>query len=1558
MSDMLTQALEGGGFSRENIGAVLREWILKDFLQDRYATLAQAGHRPDERVPLAKVFIDLRVAEREFAEVVTLDEATERQETFPFAAAVLSEEFPPCDAGRTKAGSRNTHLLVGGPGQGKSTVGQFVAQLHRLGLLDAHRDALRKEDVVELDELRAQCTERGFAVPTRALFPVRVELRVFAAWLAEQQTTNADLVAYIAHDVQHLTGLFLDPTDLARVLKRVPLLLVLDGLDEVPPEGSRDAVAHVVWEFLSRERDRGDVVIAATRPQGYGRKFEGFRIWHLAPLSAKTALDYARRLSEVWFQGRERDRIKTLERIERALREDTTARLMRNPLQVTIMTLLVNRSGNVPRSRWELFERYYTTLYEREKERGTYASSLLEEHSDVIDAVHEHVGLLLQTEGESVERAAAFLARERLLAIIVRDLDERGYAGRSRSLAEEILRATAERLVLLAESRPGWYSFDVRSLQEFMAARQLTRGESAVVFERLRTVGRPLYWRNVVLFAVGRFFVGNVPQAMRYQMSVGLCERLAEDHAHEADWGSYPGARLALDLLSDGAVAKDLRCLRMLVLKTLSLLAAESEWITEEPIGRTIARYWEHLEEDEKAEVVGALRKVLETSPGRETWNAAWSCVIVLASMTANEEVRRLLDEAWRRTPVAWRQWHLRALLGRAASSARWLVERLEEEADQYSPSLFEDHSLKQASAGPRVSRARKFVEEGARSGGLPLREVLGEGQPIGSVNPGRPVRGGVQGAEAPFKTGAWSVFGAVEPFLLRPSSETLAAVLRSVADIVVDPSVIRSNMLPWPLAASLRFATTADSRRALADRTESGALGDIETWEEMEQTWIRDGFILDDLFYEPGEGLPFDPKPGVRGLPGTFEVWPGYGWSDAMVLEGLLLKARSYRAEVRRRVAAFVAWACDRAVATELSSLSSEALEVLLANAPTEMLPLSLLAKPERFSTEEIDRLDVALRARGTWWGWGRIYDERAGFVKDWVALWCLKPTRVGVLRMLSNLIGEQGLEGLKGTLDYAALHDSGERGSALVLQAALGELDAVPIDRLAEELVRASGNTGELSVFSFTFRWGGSERHLATLVDECWRRREEFPQSWRVHFQHWKVARLQQQKSTLGTPARWAALELPSPGPEIRGAVQEARPWMDVIALSAVEIHQLRAFESIVIPASPPRADGQWLVLLGENGVGKTTVLRAIAMALCPPDTATELARQTPAPHRRDRASRGTVSVTLNGLRFGAIVNGDPRNETVRPDEFTRDFPDDARPWVVGYGCRRGSALGGAKRQVAFGANEQLDSLFDGDRGLIHAETWLAQQKLAAELDKTGAAVQRYASIQKVLCETLQLEAIEVEADARVRVRSKVVGDVLFSGLSDGYVTTAGWTIDLIARWVDRCVTLKEKYGERFDARDVLGANFNLHMTGVVLLDEVDLLLHPRWQMRLVRSLKRSFPKLTFVATTHSPLVLVGLKREEIVVLERGADGNPVARPATSSPALKTGSELLESFFGVREAHPSSLGRDMQRYLFLANNPYRSDTEDVEARQLLGRLRAEEVDPGFEPVERETIA
>lgn len=139
---------------------------------------------------------------------------------------------------------------------------------------------------------------------------------------------------------------------------------------------------------------------------------------------------------------------------------------------------------------------------------------------------------------------------------------------------------------------------------------------------------------------------------------------------------------------------------------------------------------------------------------------------------------------------------------------------------------------------------------------------------------------------------------------------------------------------------------------------------------------------------------------------------------------------------------------------------------------------------------------------------------------------------------------------------------------------------------------------------------------------------------------------------------------------------------------------------------------------------------------------------------------------------------------------------------------------------------------------------------------------------------------------------------------------------------------------------------------LRGLVLVDGLDLAIHPKLQPLLIPRLRRLFPKLQFVVTVTAPFTLSSLNADEIVQLTIDEHGDVVQAPQGPPPALMTATSLLESYFGACEMYPNELGEVMSRYGYLIGDPGRSPKEDAELGKLQSILAERGVDPGWEPV------
>jgi predicted ATP-binding protein involved in virulence len=123
-------------------------------------------------------------------------------------------------------------------------------------------------------------------------------------------------------------------------------------------------------------------------------------------------------------------------------------------------------------------------------------------------------------------------------------------------------------------------------------------------------------------------------------------------------------------------------------------------------------------------------------------------------------------------------------------------------------------------------------------------------------------------------------------------------------------------------------------------------------------------------------------------------------------------------------------------------------------------------------------------------------------------------------------------------------------------------------------------------------------------------------------------------------------------------------------------------------------------------------------------------------------------------------------------------------------------------------------------------------------------------------------------------------------------------------------------------------LGEKALLETPGVVLIDELDLHLHPKWQRRVIKDLKKTFPRVQFIATTHSPQLIGEALPEEIRILENGGVFKPERSFGLDS------SEILEEVM-------KSNRRDIEVDGLLKRLSELIDQEDMDrAREVLSQV------------------
>ncbi|HEX8456912.1 MAG TPA: AAA family ATPase [Pyrinomonadaceae bacterium] len=233
-------------------------------------------------------------------------------------------------------------------------------------------------------------------------------------------------------------------------------------------------------------------------------------------------------------------------------------------------------------------------------------------------------------------------------------------------------------------------------------------------------------------------------------------------------------------------------------------------------------------------------------------------------------------------------------------------------------------------------------------------------------------------------------------------------------------------------------------------------------------------------------------------------------------------------------------------------------------------------------------------------------------------------------------------------------------------------------------------------------------------------------------------------------------------------------------------------------------------------------------------------------------------------------------------------------------GYGATR--RMGEATLSEGI-SDDPFASLFSDRVELLNAEEWLLQADYAAHAGSNAAtrkrAEKRRDEIKDILINLLPdvddikfTQITEKQTKPGVEVKTPY-GWVSIKDLSLGYKTLIAWMVDLASRMFERYPDSKNPLAE----------------PAVVLVDEIDLHLHPKWQRTLMSYLSERFPNTQFIATAHSPLVVQAASDANVVLLRREGDHVVIDNNVKDIHGWRVDQILTSDLFGLESARPPQL-------------------------------------------------
>lgn len=339
----------------------------------------------------------------------------------------------------------------------------------------------------------------------------------------------------------------------------------------------------------------------------------------------------------------------------------------------------------------------------------------------------------------------------------------------------------------------------------------------------------------------------------------------------------------------------------------------------------------------------------------------------------------------------------------------------------------------------------------------------------------------------------------------------------------------------------------------------------------------------------------------------------------------------------------------------------------------------------------------------------------------------------------------------------------------------------------------------------------------------------------------------------------------------------------------IDTIRLENIRGFRELKF--SFDRGQGQyagWTVLTGDNGSGKSTVLKAMALLLVGASTRFRLESRLNS-YRSQGPKNGIVELHSTNTGTTTIttltIHTDGCTEVKREPIFSeRTLEAPAVKFSCGYGpFRRVSGhTESASELMSAQQSRCFATLFSESASLAESANWLRELKYKSLENRPKEKKSLELVLEVIQDEFLpnQITVDRVDSDG-LWLKDRQGNLLSWADMSDGYRAALALLTDILRHMINAYSP------DDLTGRDDEGRLF-LKPAGVVLIDEIDAHLHPEWQREIGFWLKRHFPNIQFIVTSHSPLICQAADPNGLFVLPEPGSDEP-ARALTAEEYQK---------------------------------------------------------------------
>lgn len=387
----------------------------------------------------------------------------------------------------------------------------------------------------------------------------------------------------------------------------------------------------------------------------------------------------------------------------------------------------------------------------------------------------------------------------------------------------------------------------------------------------------------------------------------------------------------------------------------------------------------------------------------------------------------------------------------------------------------------------------------------------------------------------------------------------------------------------------------------------------------------------------------------------------------------------------------------------------------------------------------------------------------------------------------------------------------------------------------------------------------------------------------------------------------------------------------------ITKIELSHVRCYKNATINLGD---GGTSILICGNNGSGKTALLRSIAMGLCDQASSGALLRDLPgdfirktSTHQVERTADIMVELvksTSDKQRYKIATKLKTRSDSIFETVNTvTNLPDEEFPWndifVSGYGA--GLRTHGSEDYVQYFAPDAVYSLFEYSYHLQNPEVAWRRLIEAANNDQ-----EEEKAISDNVCSVLK-KILELDSDDdHPSIENNGIfiksywGKHELNALGDGYQALVTITLDILS-WKllsenHKAILQAYEANKAPEWKPILNTkDLAANLDGVVIIDEIEKHLHPKLQHKIIHHLKELFPRIQFIISTHSPLCVSGTADVEegsfkIFKTYRDDDENCVKLKEMPIPVGLTADEIFEKYFEIGDTRNNNMQRDLEEY------------------------------------------